>query len=296
MTTDDGTGEKKSRGSPYDTALKLLRPQSYQQLCAWLGTPLPDHIDVRKEQELEGPRLRVDLVIRLAPTNWLHIEFESRPTTETALRMLLYASRMLHLNPKIRLRQVLVILGPHGDVPETWQRDGIAIRFRVFKLRETDPEPLLACAGTAPFAALGRAANRKKRVRLLARALLVIWHSDCSRDYCRDLMHVAVTLAEIYLSDAQIDSAWEESVLPYARTTLSRYMRNHLGEIIAESKAEGRAEGKAEAAIATLAMLIRRRFGDVPDTDQITTRLAPLGLDAAANAVLDAKTLDELRG
>lgn len=194
------------------------------------------------------------------------------------------ALKMLRLDKHCRIVQIVVILGPYGDATGTWERDGVRVQYEVLKLREEDPEWLLASADTAPFAALGRAANKKERIGLLSRAFTVLLGADLMDEYRRDLVYVAETLAEIYLSDDQIKTAWKDSAMGNGPATLSRFLRNHAHEY------------KAEAEVAMLMSLIRRRFGDAPDIEQIAMRLDSLGGGVMAmNVVLDAETLDELR-
>jgi hypothetical protein len=279
-TTEINDRGKKGRGAPYDGALKMLRLASHRQLCARVGKPVPDTARIEKEVELPGFALRVDLILHVGPHQLMHIEFETRPGRDLAQRLLYYASRMLRLDKHCRIVQIVVILGPHGDSTGIWEQDGIRIQFEVIKLREEDPEWLLASADIAPFAALGRAANKKERIDLLSRAFTVLSRAHLTDEYRRDLVYVAAVLAGIYLSTDQVKTAWKESAMGNSLAHLPEFLRDYAKELEIEM----------------LTSMIRRKFGDAPDIDQVAQRLASLGSEAAADALFDAKTLDELRG
>ena len=70
-----------------------------------------------------------------------------------------------------------------------------------------------------------------------------------------------------------------------------------LAEGKAEGKAEGLAEGRTEGRIETLARLLTRRFGPLPEWAAERLRAAaPEQLDQWTDLVLDAATLREVLG
>jgi hypothetical protein len=294
MTTKeiDDLGKKKNHEAPYDTGFKMLPRESYQDMCAWMGEPVPDDLRVSKEVDLAARPLRADLLIHAAPNRLIHVEFETRPDGTIGVRMFHYASMTLRLNKNCRLEQHVLVLGPTGNPPGVWEQDGVRVEYKVHKLREKDPEVMLASLGMAPFAVLGRAENNgEARIRLLSRALTRIWQADAAEDYRDNLMYVASTFAEIYLSGDQVDVAWKESKVPYASKAdfvESRYLRNHINKRCDETRKETEAE--------MLAAVLRKRFGDASDLASVAARLVSMERFAAIDTIFEAGTLDELRG
>lgn len=151
----------------------------------------------------------------------LNVEFVWYADEDPSFRMVRCRERLKGRYPGHQVEQVLVVAG-EGNPPDNWEQDGDRFTYRVVKMRDLDPEPLFASAGTAPFAVLGRAGCLDDRIRLFRRAVDTIWRV-AEGGYRLDLLSCAATYAHVYLSAEQIDQAWKDSDAPIALRSLDLF-------------------------------------------------------------------------
>ncbi|WP_344309936.1 hypothetical protein [Fodinicola feengrottensis] len=273
----------KGHGSRYDNATKLLSADERAELCRWLGATVPSLARVASEDLAANP-LRVDYLMHTGKRQLTHVEFERRPTADLGRRMFCYLGRLQERHRGYHIEQFVVVLAD-GNPPEEWELGGARVRYRVHKLREQDPDSLLARPATAPFAVLA-CAEPAGRLALLTRVLKAIWDFDYDEGRRKTLVEMAATLAEIYLTFEEVEVAWKESAMLYPMTEGKIYRH-----VYAEGEDKGRAEERAEMIVA----MLEERFGGDPGIVLIAARLSALDRREAYRLVWAAESLDDLR-
>ncbi len=150
-----------------DTLLKYLAEGYPDHLAAWLlGQPIDTlgRVEVLKS-ELGAEPIRADFVAILRDAGFiLHVEFHyARPTAHAppiGLRMLDYWVR-LYRQYRLPIEQVLVLIKPPAvPVSGVFEVGHTRHEYRVVRLWEEDPAPLLADEALLPLAALARTGDR----------------------------------------------------------------------------------------------------------------------------------------
>ena len=144
----------------YDNICKYLAEEYPSEFFHWLLGEAPDDIQVLKT-ELSAEPIQADALSLLQSTNQiLHLEFQTLPPSEPPLpfRMLDYWVR-LHRKYRCPIEQVVIFLksttsqmvfnNEFRDI-NTWHR------YRIIRLWEQDPLPLLANQALLPLATLAR--------------------------------------------------------------------------------------------------------------------------------------------
>jgi hypothetical protein len=265
-------------GEPlYDNAVKDLCSRFPEVICRWLGIPVPDGVRVVNHSEsLPAATRHVDALLLVVDKEALHVEFQAGGESRFACRMMEYKARLLRRKDLVGrvVHQYVVVLG-QGTVEDGYQDEQMSYRYPVVYLRDQPVGPLLADAVLAPLAVLA-AVPDADRPAILRQALdLIAGVTD--DELLRALARAASDLANLYLDPATIDRTWEESAMPIPSLTHQRYL-----------------EGLAEGRYATIAALLRRRFGAGPGTDEVAAVLATLDADEALARVDEAESLDDL--
>ncbi|NEO01499.1 MAG: DUF4351 domain-containing protein, partial [Moorea sp. SIO3I7] len=144
----------------YDNICKYLAEEYPSEFFQWLLGEEPRDIQVLKT-ELSSEPIQADALTVLQSTNQiLHLEFQTLPPSEPPLpfRMLDYWVR-LHRKYRCPIEQVVIFLkSTTSDLvfnnefrdTNTWHR------YRIIRLWEQDPQPLLANRALLPLATLAR--------------------------------------------------------------------------------------------------------------------------------------------
>ncbi len=293
---EDGT----PRPGPHDdNALRALAVDELVTLCRWLGIDA-DPGTVRLEQALPSTPRFSDLLVGAGHGRLSQVEFVRRPTPDLPHRLVEYRSAIMRQAPDSVLRQHVVVLA-EGHV-ETELTDGSEFwcRFHVTYLRELDPADLLTLPALAPLAVLARPPLGQRRTDVLREALQVI-HRYAPPTRVPRLAELATVLAAIHLDAATIESLGRESVMPISledtqagRMIAERHRAEGLEQGLSQGFVQGRSEGLSRGEQVVLAQLISARFGRDDRTEQIARRLLGYGEQAAVDAVLTARSLDEL--
>ena len=166
--------------------LKYLVEQYPQQFVAWLLTTETTDIQILKT-ELSLEPIRADAVVFLQIANRiLHIEFQTLAVSNPPLplRMLDYWVR-LRRQYNYDVDQVVIFLTPTNaeaafieelDAPNTRHR------YRVIRIWEQDPEPLLASPALLPLAALARTNSPEALLQTVAAQVGTIASVDEQRN------------------------------------------------------------------------------------------------------------------
>jgi len=144
----------------YDNTLKYLVEQYPEQFIRWLLASEPRDIQILKT-ELNQEPIRADSVTFLQTANQiLHIEFQTLPasTPPLPLRMLDYWVR-LYRQYNCDIEQVVIFLKPTSSEAafvEQFTARNTSHRYRIIRMWEQNPEPLLTSSALLPLATLAQ--------------------------------------------------------------------------------------------------------------------------------------------
>lgn len=142
----------------YDNLCKYLAEQYPSQFVRWLLSAEATDVQVLKT-ELSLEPIRADAVTLLQASNQiLHLEFQTQPESEPPLplRMLDYWVR-LHRQYRYPVDQVIIFLKyttSEAVFIEQFEAANTRHRYRVIRMWEQDPTPLLANSALLPLALL----------------------------------------------------------------------------------------------------------------------------------------------
>lgn len=143
-----------------DNLCKYLAEQYPTEFVRWLLPSETSNIQVLKT-ELNLEPIRADSITLLQTPNLiLHLEFQTLPASDPPLplRMLDYWLR-LHRKYRCNVEQVVIFLKPTtSEIAFTneFTSPNTQHRYRVIRMWEQDPAPLLANSGLLPLAALAQ--------------------------------------------------------------------------------------------------------------------------------------------
>ncbi len=162
----------------YDNTLKYLVEQYPEQYIRWLLASEPTDIQILKT-ELNLEPVRADSVTFLQTANQiLHLEFQTlaASTPPLPLRMLDYWVR-LYRQYNCDIEQVVIFLKPttsEAVFVEQFTARNTSHRYRVIRMWEQDPEPLLAYSGLLPLATLARTDSAQSLLEQVAAQVSMI--------------------------------------------------------------------------------------------------------------------------
>jgi hypothetical protein len=264
-------------------------------VLTWLKVPVHGAV-VPLPTEFTANSRQLDLLAAVGPNSLVHVEFETSPAPDVAVRILDYRAQVMKQYPGKRRRQVLVVLatGPVAscDDPE----NGFYLGLNTVYIRDRDPAEFLADPALAPFTVLA-AGNRESRRKSLVAALQLI--QERGGDRVRVLLQATETLATIRLDPRSIDRAQRETDMT-VESIANIYGDTEVGqELIRRGEARGEARGRVAGearARGALAALLRLKFGDDPAIPDIVEQLVSWpDADAAVQAITSAATIDDVR-
>lgn len=245
-----------------DNLCKFLAERYPQAFAAWLlDQPLSTVRSVKVlKTELSSEPVRADSLIwlRLA-REILHLEFTVRWPKEPPLeiRMLDYWVRGYRLY-RVPIRQFVILLRQtRRAVPDELRVGDTYHRYRVIKLWEQDPEPLLNTPALLPLAALARA---KRPVELLEEVAERVGRIT-QLDERREIEACTQLLAGLRFDRKLLASVFREEVMRESSTYQALVQ-----EVTDRVLIEGRLEGRVEEARSIIYLMIKRQFGQVSDT------------------------------
>ncbi len=156
----------------YDNTLKYLVEQYPEQFIRWLLASEPRDIQILKT-ELNQEPIRADSVTFLQTANQiLHIEFQTLPasTPPLPLRMLDYWVR-LYRQYNCDIEQVVIFLKPTSSEAafvEQFTTRNTSHRYRVIRMWEQNPEPLLTSSALLPLATLAQTDSPESLLQQIA--------------------------------------------------------------------------------------------------------------------------------
>lgn len=270
----------------YDNVLKRLAAKYPSALVQWLLAV--DAEDIEQEPtELNRESIRSDAVYFLPQLGRiLQIEFQTEPQSNPPipLRMLDYWVG-LYRKYRCPIKQVVIFLRPtNAEVvfTEQFAEGQTTHRYRVIRIWEQDPAPLLANPGLLPLAVLARTTTPTSLLQQVATQVELIEEPGQQREI----------------------SAYTEILagLKFDKDLIRRYLREELmresviyQEIQQEALQRGVEQGQQQEATSLVLRQLTRRLSQVaPEVRAQIQQLPVAQLEELGEALLDFSSTQEL--
>ncbi|MBK1990433.1 Rpn family recombination-promoting nuclease/putative transposase [Sphaerospermopsis aphanizomenoides BCCUSP55] len=271
----------------YDNSCKYLAEKYPGEFAKWLLSSESLDIQVLKT-ELNLDPIRADSVTFLQTSQEiLHLEFQTTPKSKPPLdfRMLDYYTR-LKRQYWCPIEQVIIFLQP-SDSEIVFTTEYVDRRtrheYRVIRLWEEDPAPLLTNPGLLPLATLAKTDSPNTLLKQVADQLDMIEENQerVNISTCVQL------LAGLRFEKDIIRQLFREEIMQESVIYQDILQKGKL-----EGKLEGinigKQEGKLEGEVLLILRLLSRRFGAVDaETEERIHQLSTTQLESLAEAILD---------
>lgn len=264
----------------YDATTKRLvemQPEAWLRLALGAGqeTPLPPVRVINTD--VSTVTAAVDHVLRVEADEpfLVHLEFESRYHPENPKRLRFY-NVQLNYGQNLHVRTVLPLLRRGADGPTLTGRitegsegeeDLLAFHYRVIRLHEMNPEPLLTGdLGTLPLAPL--AAVPARELPAVVQQVEERLAREAEPDRAQDLWAATYILLGLNYGKTFISELMKGIRKMKDSTTYRAILAEGKAEGKAEGRVEGKAEGRAEEARSLLLRLGAKRLGKPDETVQ----------------------------
>ncbi|BAY93214.1 MULTISPECIES: DUF4351 domain-containing protein [unclassified Tolypothrix] len=259
----------------YDNTCKYLAENYPADFARWLLASETSDIQVLKT-ELTLEPIRADSVTFLQIANQiLHLEFQTSPKSTPPLdfRMLDYYTR-LKRQYGCEIQQVLIFLQfTSSEIAyQTQYVDTNTIhKYRVIRLWEEDPTPLLANPALLPLATLAQSNFPEDLLQQVATAVDMIEETDERQN----ISACVQLLAGLRFDKSLITQLFREDIMQES-------------VIYQDILQKGEERGKKQEALQLILRLLTRRFGAIePQTEQQIRALSVAQLEDLAEALLD---------
>jgi predicted transposase/invertase (TIGR01784 family) len=237
----------------YDNTLKYLVEQYPEQFIRWLLASEPRDIQILKT-ELNQEPIRADSVTFLQTANQiLHIEFQTVPasTPPLPLRMLDYWVR-LYRQYNCDIEQIVIFLKPTSSEAafvEQFTARNTSHRYRIIRMWEQNPEPLLTSSALLPLATLAQTDSPESLLQQIAVQVSMIEETAIQQSIsaCTQLLAGLVFDTEVVRQLFRREDMRESVIYQ---------------EILQEGKEEGREEGR-QSELRLVMRLLTRRIGAI---------------------------------
>lgn len=266
----------------YDNICKYLAEEYPGNFASWLFSTPATEVQVLKT-ELTLEPIRADSVTLLQTSNQiLHLEFQTLPVLDPPLplRMLDYWLR-LYRQYRCPIEQVMIFLKPTTSesafineftAANTWHR------YRVIRLWEQDPAPLLADNALLPLATLARTDSPRNLLERVAAQVATIE----STQQRQNLAASVEILAGLRFEQNLINQLFREDIMKESVI---------YQQILQEGVRQGQQLGEATLIIRQL----ERRFGTIDAITQEQIRNLPSDrLEQLAIALLDFSAITDV--
>jgi len=278
----------------FDTVCKFLVETFSADFAAWLlGAPIT--LTELSPAELSLEPIRADTLILLqSPDTILHLEFQARPDTTMAFRMIDYRLRVYRRFPHKAMRQVVIYLAPSQSeavYQTTFEVPGTRHEFEVVRLWEQSSALFLNQPGLLPLAPLTQTEDPAQLLRQVATAIDTI----TDRRTQSNVAASAAILAGLVLDKDLIQQIlrkemMQESVI-YREIKAEGWQEGRQ-----EGLQEGRQEGRRQEALALVLRLLSRQVGALPDTTRSTVVTLSLAqVESLGEALLEFADCSDLQ-
>ncbi|MDZ8242108.1 MAG: Rpn family recombination-promoting nuclease/putative transposase [Nostoc sp. ChiQUE01a] len=268
-----------------DNVCRYLSEQYPESFATWLLGKTPAEVkDLKTELSVEP--VRADCIILLLPQQEiLHLEFQVAPTSvpPMPIRMLDYYARLRRQYSFYPIQQVVIYLKETtSDVVfiEQFTDTNTIHRFRVIRIWEQDPAPLLASVGLLPLAVLARTDSPESLLEQVAAQVDMIEEPSQQRNIsaCTQL------LAGLKYDNNLINSLLREELMQES-VVYQRIIR------------QGIEQGRKEEALSVVLRQLTRRIGTIaPELRSHIEALSVTQLEELSEALLDFSTAADLAG
>ncbi len=271
----------------YDNTCKYLAQNYPAPFVNWLLSKYSNNIVVLKT-ELSAEPITADSLILLQIDNQiLHAEFQTLPDYRRPIpfRMLQYSVRLQAEYPDKDIEQVVIFLkrtNSDAVFVDTYSSANTIHRYRVIRMWEQDPAPLLTHPALLPLATLGSSSSPNNLLEQVASQVARI--EDVQQQ--ENIAACTFILAGLRFDEPLINQLLTTDIMRESVT---------YQQILREGRQEGRQEGKKEGELALIIRLLNRRFGAI--TPQIAERLQLLSipqLEDLAEVLLDFSAVTDL--
>ena len=270
----------------YDNTCKYLAENYPADFARWLLSSDTSDIEVLKT-ELNLEPIRADAVTFLQISNQiLHLEFQTSPKSTPPLdfRMLDYYTR-LKRQYWCDIEQVLIFLqATSSEIVFNTEYVDRKTRheYRVIRLWEEDPTPLLANPALLPLATLARTDSPQDLLEQVAAAVDMIEE----RDERQNISACVQVLAGLRFPKNLITQLFREEVMQESVI---------YQDILQKGLQQGEERGKKKEALELIVRQLTRRFGAIePEVQQQIRSLSITQLEELAEALLDFSSPSDL--
>ncbi|MGB5962150.1 MAG: Rpn family recombination-promoting nuclease/putative transposase [Coleofasciculaceae cyanobacterium] len=267
----------------YDNICKYLAEEYPIDFARWLLSESVTDIQVLKT-ELSIEPIRADSLTLLQTSNQiLHLEFQTLPTSDPPLpfRMLDYWVR-LKRQYRCDIEQVVIFLkSSTSDAVfiDQFEDRNTRHRYRVIRLWEEDPTPLLTNPALLPLATLAYSNSPNALLEQVAAQVDMI-----EEPRRRENLAACVTvLAGLRFDDNLVSQLFREEIMQES-VTYQRILQKGLQQ----GQEQGKQQGRQEEARAMIIRQLTRRFGAVaPEVREQIDNLSITQLEDLGEALLD---------
>lgn len=270
----------------YDNTCKYLAENYPGEFVRWLLPGVESDIQVLKT-ELNLEPIRADSVIFLQTSSQiLHLEFQTSPTSTPPLdfRMLDYYTR-LKRQYWCEIEQVLIFLqATSSEIVYNTEYVDKKTRheFRVIRLWEEDPTPLLTNVALLPLATLAQTDSPTDLLTQVVAAVDMIEETDERQN----ISACVQVLAGLRFDKNLIQQLFREEIMQESVI---------YQDILQKGLQQGEERGKKQEALALILRQLARRFGDIqPQIEQQIRTLSITQLEDLAEALLDFTSQSDL--
>lgn len=266
----------------YDNTCKYLAETYPAEFARWLLASDTSDIQVLKT-ELNLEPIRADSVTFLQiPNQILHLEFQTTPKSIPPLDF-----RMLDYYTKLKrqywcdIEQVLIFL-QQTNAPIAFGTEYIdkntVHRYRVIRLWEQDPAPLLANPALLPLAALAKSDTPQALLEQVAAAVDMIEETEARKN----ISACVQVLAGLRFDKNLITQLFREDIMQES-------------VIYQDILQKGEQQGKKQEALQLILRQLTRRVGTIaPEIDQQIRALSITQLEELAEALLDFTSVSDV--
>jgi predicted transposase/invertase (TIGR01784 family) len=278
-------------------------PLAYDNICQYLAETYPNEfiewiLGIETENarvlrtELNAEPIRADSLILLqAGDRILHLEFQTRPTSEPPLpfRMLQYYVRLQQKYPNCTIEQAVIFLKRSTSEVvrcDRYQSENTIHRYRVIRMWELEPVPFLANPALLPLAPLTQTETPERLLEQIAERVATIEESRLRGN----LAACIEVIAGLRFDESLIARLFREELMRES-VVYQRILREGREQGLRQGREQGRREERLEIVLRQL----QRRLGSLdPEVRQQIQALPLERLDALTDALLDFEQPSDL--
>lgn len=275
--------EKGGNKLSYDNACKYLAERSPLAFARWLLNVESENIKVLKT-ELSIEPVRADSLVLLQTSNQiLQIEFQTLPYSNPPIpnRMLEYKARLIREYSEYSIEQFVIYLkfiNSELVYKNQYQDNNTIHRYRVIRLWEEDPTPLLANLDLLPLATLAQSDNTNTLLEQVAERVAMIEEIEQRNQ----IAACTFILAGLRFDQKLINQILREDIMQESVTY--QYILQ-----------KGIQQGLQQGELAMLRRLLISRFGALsPQIEEQLQRLSISQLEELGVAIFELSTVADL--